>query len=133
MTIRLNKYIAETGVCSRRQADRLIGERRVTVNSVPAGTGAVVGIRCGWGGASGNSYYDVPAPINGGVISLPGLLLEGKFRLRGQYPGLLVPVATNAYGDMVEMEGRLLSKRHLAFAGGQYMGEVIFQLGQEWT
>ncbi len=98
-----------------------------------AGTGAVVGIRCVWGGASGNSYYDVPAPINGGVISLPGLLLEGKYRLRGQYPGLLVPVATNAYGDMVEMEGWLLSKRHLAFAGSQYLGEVIFQLGQEWT
>ncbi|MCF5918690.1 S4 domain-containing protein, partial [Xanthomonas perforans] len=43
MTIRLNKYIAETGFCSRREADRLIGERRVTVNGVPAGTGAVVG------------------------------------------------------------------------------------------
>ncbi|WP_372178524.1 pseudouridine synthase [Xanthomonas axonopodis pv. phyllanthi] len=43
MTTRLNKYIAETGFCSRREADRLIGERRVTVNGVPAGTGAVVG------------------------------------------------------------------------------------------
>ncbi|MGV7164662.1 pseudouridine synthase [Xanthomonas axonopodis pv. cajani] len=43
MTIRLNKYIAETGFCSRREADRLIGERRVTVNGMPAGTGAVVG------------------------------------------------------------------------------------------
>ncbi|WP_115047211.1 pseudouridine synthase [Xanthomonas arboricola] len=43
MTTRLNKYIAETGFCSRREADRLIGERRVTVNGVAAGTGAVVG------------------------------------------------------------------------------------------
>jgi len=42
-TTRLNKYIAETGFCSRREADRLIGERRVTVNGIPAGTGAVVG------------------------------------------------------------------------------------------
>lgn len=41
--IRLNKHIAETGYCSRREADRLIGERRVTVNGHPAGTGAVVG------------------------------------------------------------------------------------------
>ena len=40
---RLNKYIAETGFCSRREADRLIGERRVTVNGTVAGTGAVVG------------------------------------------------------------------------------------------
>ena len=43
MTIRLNKYIAETGFCSRREADRLIAARRVTVNGHPAGTGAVVG------------------------------------------------------------------------------------------
>ncbi|NIJ68290.1 pseudouridine synthase [Xanthomonas sp. 60] len=43
MTSRLNKHIAETGFCSRREADRLIGERRVTVNGHPAGTGAVVG------------------------------------------------------------------------------------------
>ncbi|SMQ96028.1 pseudouridine synthase [Xanthomonas fragariae] len=43
MTNRLNKYIADTGFCSRREADRLIGQRRVTVNGVPAGIGAVVG------------------------------------------------------------------------------------------
>ena len=43
MTTRLNKYIAETGFSSRREADRLISERRVTVNGRPAGTGAVVG------------------------------------------------------------------------------------------
>jgi 23S rRNA pseudouridine2604 synthase len=43
MTTRLNKHIAETGFCSRREADRLIAERRVTVNGVPAGMGAVVG------------------------------------------------------------------------------------------
>ncbi|KRG45940.1 23S rRNA pseudouridine synthase F [Stenotrophomonas panacihumi] len=42
-TTRLNKHIAETGFCSRREADRLIGERRVTVNGIVAGTGAVVG------------------------------------------------------------------------------------------
>ncbi|HEY0333573.1 MAG TPA: pseudouridine synthase [Stenotrophomonas sp.] len=40
---RLNKHIAETGFCSRREADRLIAERRVTVNGKAAGTGAVVG------------------------------------------------------------------------------------------
>ncbi|MCD7099687.1 pseudouridine synthase [Stenotrophomonas sp. MMGLT7] len=43
MTTRLNKHIAETGFCSRREADRLIGERRVTVNGITAGAGAVVG------------------------------------------------------------------------------------------
>ena len=43
MTARLNKFIAETGFCSRREADRLLAERRVTVNGTTAGTGAVVG------------------------------------------------------------------------------------------
>ena len=43
MTTRLNKFIAETGFCSRREADRLLAERRVTVNGMTAGTGAVVG------------------------------------------------------------------------------------------
>ncbi|HET6395696.1 MAG TPA: pseudouridine synthase [Pseudoxanthomonas sp.] len=42
MSVRLNKHIAETGFCSRREADRLIAERRVTVNGQPAGVGAVV-------------------------------------------------------------------------------------------
>jgi 23S rRNA pseudouridine2604 synthase len=44
MTItRLNKHIAETGYCSRREADRLISSRRVTVNGSVAGVAAVVG------------------------------------------------------------------------------------------
>lgn len=40
--MRLNKYIAETGFCSRREADRLIAGRRVTVNGQPAGIGTQV-------------------------------------------------------------------------------------------
>lgn len=35
-TIRINKYLSEAGYCSRREADRLIGEGRVTVNDRPA-------------------------------------------------------------------------------------------------
>lgn len=42
-TTRLNKHIAQSGFCSRRQADQLIGERRVSVNGIVAGTGALVG------------------------------------------------------------------------------------------
>src|SRR5690606_3980261 len=41
--MRLNKHISETGACSRREADRLIGEGRVTVNGVRARIGAEVG------------------------------------------------------------------------------------------
>ena len=36
---RLNKYIAECGICSRREADRLIEAGKVTVNGKPADMG----------------------------------------------------------------------------------------------
>src|SRR5690606_33457480 len=41
--MRLNRYISDTGHCSRREADRLIGEGRVTVNGLRARIGAEVG------------------------------------------------------------------------------------------
>jgi 23S rRNA pseudouridine2604 synthase len=41
--MRLNKHISETGACSRREADRLISEGRVTVNGLRARIGAEVG------------------------------------------------------------------------------------------
>ena len=41
--MRLNKFIADTGHASRRDADRLIGEGRVAVNGIRARIGAEVG------------------------------------------------------------------------------------------
>ena len=41
--MRLNKHISDAGVCSRREADRLVAEGRVTVNGVRARIGAEVG------------------------------------------------------------------------------------------
>ena len=55
---RLNKYMASCGICSRRDADRLIEEGRVTVNGITA----VMGTRV--------SDYD--------RIELNGKLLHGK-------------------------------------------------------
>jgi 23S rRNA pseudouridine2604 synthase len=40
--VRLNKYLSESGACSRREADTLIAEGRVTVNGVPASLGTQV-------------------------------------------------------------------------------------------
>ncbi len=40
--MRINKHIAESGHCSRREADRLIAERRVKVNGIVAGIGTQV-------------------------------------------------------------------------------------------
>lgn len=37
--IRLNKYMSEAGVCSRREADRLVEQGRVTVDGAPAVVG----------------------------------------------------------------------------------------------
>ena len=39
MEIRLNKYLSEAGVCSRREADRLIESGKVTVDGKRAETG----------------------------------------------------------------------------------------------
>lgn len=40
--IRLNKYLSDAGICSRRQADILIEEKRVTINGITAVTGQKV-------------------------------------------------------------------------------------------
>ena len=40
--IRVNKYIADAGVCSRRAADKLIEEGKVLVNGRPAESGQKV-------------------------------------------------------------------------------------------
>ncbi len=42
MEIRLNKYLSEAGVCSRREADRLIESGKVFVDGKPAVTGMKV-------------------------------------------------------------------------------------------
>jgi len=40
--VRLNKYLSESGACSRREADTFIEEGRVTINGVPATLGTQV-------------------------------------------------------------------------------------------
>ena len=42
MEIRLNKFLSEAGVCSRREADRLIESGQVTVDGKRAETGMKV-------------------------------------------------------------------------------------------
>ncbi|MCX7571890.1 23S rRNA pseudouridine(2604) synthase RluF [Tumebacillus sp. DT12] len=40
--MRINKYISSTGFCSRREADKLIEQKRVTINGVLAEMGSTV-------------------------------------------------------------------------------------------
>ncbi|MBR6159453.1 MAG: pseudouridine synthase [Lachnospiraceae bacterium] len=42
-SIRINKYLAEAGICSRREADRLVGEGKVLINGIKAENGSKVG------------------------------------------------------------------------------------------
>lgn len=37
--VRINKYLSEAGICSRREADRLVEEGKVTINGAVAKTG----------------------------------------------------------------------------------------------
>lgn len=43
MAIRINRYLSESGFCSRREADGLVGANVVTVNDMPANLGTKVG------------------------------------------------------------------------------------------
>jgi 23S rRNA pseudouridine2604 synthase len=40
--MRINKYISETGICSRREADKWIEAKRITINGVVAELGSTV-------------------------------------------------------------------------------------------
>ena len=41
--VRINKYISDTGFCSRREADKLVEDARVEVNGAVAVPGTKVG------------------------------------------------------------------------------------------
>jgi 23S rRNA pseudouridine2604 synthase len=41
--MRINKYISETGICSRREADKWVESKRVTINGIVAELGSTVG------------------------------------------------------------------------------------------
>jgi 23S rRNA pseudouridine2604 synthase len=41
--MRINKFISETGICSRREADKWIEAKRITINGVVAELGSTVG------------------------------------------------------------------------------------------
>ncbi|MCR5703340.1 MAG: pseudouridine synthase [Eubacterium sp.] len=42
--IRINKYLGDAGVCSRREADRLVEQQKILVNGIPAVMGQKVSI-----------------------------------------------------------------------------------------
>lgn len=96
MTSRLNKHIAETGFCSRREADRLIGERRVTVNGHPAGTGAVVG--------EGDTVLIDGQPLRARAAARPGARRHVYIALNKPV-GITCTTESSVKGNIVEFVG----------------------------
>lgn len=41
-SIRINKYLSEQGICSRREADKLVEQKRITINGIVAEPGSKV-------------------------------------------------------------------------------------------
>jgi len=96
MTSRLNKYIADTGFCSRREADRLIGARRVTVNGHSAGTGAVVG--------EGDVVLVDGQPLKARVAARPGARRHVYIALNKPV-GVTCTTETSVKGNIVDFVG----------------------------
>ena len=93
--MRLNKFIADSGFCSRREADRLIGEGRVTVD----GQRARVGVELG----------------EGAEVRVDGQPLAARQAAKGQRrhvyialnkpPGITCTTETTVKGNIVEFVG----------------------------
>ncbi len=87
-----------------------------------------------FGGAAGQ--IQIPAPVNQGVLGVPGSLLERTMLFRGEYPGLLAPFARLAYGDLNYIDGQsIISKRFSCTdqtGTSPATGEVVFDLAREW-
>ena len=71
--IRINKYLAEKGICSRREADRLIGEGKVELNGRKAVLGEIVreGDDIGISGDTRELYYIAYNKPRGIVTNCP--------------------------------------------------------------
>lgn len=77
--MRLNKYLSEMGICSRREADKLIEKRRVAVNGSVAVMGTTV--------------------EQGDEVSVDGKVISGQRRKKAVYIALNKPVGIESTTD----------------------------------
>lgn len=87
--MRLNKYISETGVCSRREADKWIEAGRVTLNGSLAALGTVVG--------DGDEVRIDGEPI--GIKKKPIYIALNK------PPGITCTTEANVEGNIIDLVG----------------------------
>ncbi|MBP6334177.1 MAG: 23S rRNA pseudouridine(2604) synthase RluF [Bacteroidia bacterium] len=85
-TTRLNKFISETGYCSRREADRLITEGKVTVNGTIPELGTKVNA-------------DDLVVIDGKTLSVPGEFLYFAFH---KPVGVICTTETNVRDNIID-------------------------------
>ena len=93
--MRLNKHISDSGFCSRREADRLVAEGRVTVNGLRARIGAEIG--------------------EGDEVRIDGEMLRPRTAAKGQRrhvyialnkpPGITCTTETTVKGNIVDFVG----------------------------
>jgi 23S rRNA pseudouridine2604 synthase len=95
--MRLNKYISETGVCSRREADKWIEAGRVTLNGRPAALGSQVAdgdeVRVdgdSLGGKKKQVYIALNKPV--GIICTTEANIEDNIIDHVGYPERIFPV-----------------------------------------
>jgi 23S rRNA pseudouridine2604 synthase len=95
--VRLNKYISETGVCSRREADKWIEAGRVTLNGQPATLGTQVAdgdeVRIDGdsiGGKKKQVYIALNKPV--GIICSTEAHIEDNIIDHVGYPERIFPV-----------------------------------------
>jgi 23S rRNA pseudouridine2604 synthase len=95
--VRLNKYISETGLCSRREADKWIEAGRVTLNGQPAALGSQVAagdeVRVD-GGSIGVKQQQVYIALNKpvGIICTTEAHIEDNIIDHVGYPERIFPV-----------------------------------------
>jgi 23S rRNA pseudouridine2604 synthase len=95
--LRLNKYISETGLCSRREADARIEAGRVTINGVVATLGTQVAqgdVVCVDGQPVGGEQQHVYLALNKpvGIISTTERHVAGNILDLVKYPQRIFPI-----------------------------------------
>lgn len=100
--MRLNKYISETGMCSRREADRLIAERQVTINGKLAELGSQVqdgdAVRVGKRLISGSAQRHRPKKVYIALNKPVGITCTTEAHIKGNivdfigYPERIFPI-----------------------------------------
>jgi 23S rRNA pseudouridine2604 synthase len=95
--MRINKYISETGFCSRRATNRLIEEERITVNGIICDSGTMV-VQGDDVRIDGQKIPEKPAPVYLALNKPVGIVCTAAKTVKGNiidfvnYPGRIFPV-----------------------------------------